>query len=129
MRMAQTIMHRDFINTLKELDLTQKQVAVLALLDENPDSSQVSISNTLESDPATMMAMMDRLEDRGLIYRTRSRIDRRKQELNLTDAGKTILQSAYGLIAGHEKRFRSLFTPAEVDQLITLLQKMQTFSA
>jgi DNA-binding MarR family transcriptional regulator len=128
MRMAQTIMHRDFINTLKELDLTQKQVAVLALLDENPDSSQVSISNTLESDPATMMAMMDRLEDRGLIYRTRSRIDRRKQELNLTDAGRTILQAAYVLIADHEKRFRSLFTKSEADQLITLLQKMQTFS-
>jgi DNA-binding MarR family transcriptional regulator len=72
-----------------------------------------------------MMAIIDRLEERGLVIRKRSSSDRRRQELYLTPAGQSTLRKAKARIAKHEQRFTSLFTAAELDALLAALQKLQ----
>ena len=72
-----------------------------------------------------MMAIVDRLESRGLVIRKRSSTDRRRQELYLTPAGQNTLRKAKARIAKHEERFRSLFTAAEFDSLLNALQKLR----
>lgn len=124
LRMAQAAMHRDFLATLSGLDLTQKVTAVLILLEENPGMSQMSLSNLLSTDRATIMAMVSRMEERGLIYRTPSQVDRRRQELYLTDAGVDLLQRAKALIKAHEERFKSLFNAEELESLMAFLRRM-----
>src|SRR5690242_6375920 len=65
LRRAQGAMHRDFVATLSGLDLTQKQAATLWLISANPGASQVAIAAALGIDRATMMAVTDRLQERG----------------------------------------------------------------
>jgi DNA-binding MarR family transcriptional regulator len=124
-RRAQGAMHRDYIATVAGLDLTQKQTATLWLINANPGVSQVSIAGALGMDRATMMMITDRLEDRGLLKRERSSVDRRRQELYLTPAGQSLLRKVKTRIAEHEAKFRALFKPAELSALLAALEKLQ----
>src|SRR5678810_1426474 len=72
LRRAQGAMHRDYMATVAGLELTQKQTATLWLINANPGVAQVSVAAALGMDRATMMAVTDRLEDRGFLIRKRS---------------------------------------------------------
>jgi DNA-binding MarR family transcriptional regulator len=124
-RRAQGAMHRDYMSTVSGLDLTQKQTATLWLINSNPGVSQVSVASALGMDRATMMSVTDRLEERSLLIRKRSTVDRRRQELYLTPAGLSMLRKAKNRIAAHEARFKALFKPAELTALLAALNKFQ----
>ena len=128
LRRAQGAMHRHYMVGVAELDLTQKQTATVWLINSNPGVSQVDLAATLGMDRATMMAVIDRLEGRGLVMRKRSATDRRRQELYLTPAGQSLLRKVKARIALHEERFKSLFTRPELEALCTALQKFQDVS-
>lgn len=125
LRRAQGAMHRDYMACVAGLDLTQKQTATLWLINGNPGVSQVSVAAALGMDRATMMSVVDRLEDRNLVIRKRSTTDRRRQELYLTPAGQTLLKKVKARISQHEERIKALFTPAELAVLLSALQKFQ----
>ena len=125
LRRAQGAMHRDYMASVTGLDLTQKQTATLWLINGNPGVSQVSIAAALAMDRATMMAVVDRLEARGLVIRKRSSVDRRRQELYATPAGQTMLRKLKTRIEEHEVKFKALFKPAELAALLAALQKFQ----
>jgi DNA-binding MarR family transcriptional regulator len=125
LRRAQGAMHRDFMATVAELELTQKQTATLWLIDANPGVAQVTVAAALGMDRATMMSITDRLEEYGLVIRKRSSVDRRRQELYLTPAGITRLRKVKARIAAHEARVKSMFKPAELAALLDALQKFQ----
>jgi len=124
LRLAHVAMYRDFANALAELELTQKQCATLQLIGSNPGVSQVDLAATLGTDRATMMAMIDRLEQRGLVVRRRSAADRRRQELNLTEDGERTLERTKRAIAKHERRFTSRFTADELKALFNALSRI-----
>jgi DNA-binding MarR family transcriptional regulator len=125
LRRAQGAMHRDFMAAVSELELTQKQTATLWLISANPGVSQVSVAAALDMDRATMMSITDRLEERGLVIRKRSSVDRRRQELYLTPAGIARMRKVKTRIAEHEARAKALFKPAELAALLEALKKFQ----
>jgi DNA-binding MarR family transcriptional regulator len=118
-------MHRDYMATVAGLNLTQKQTATLWLISANPGVSQVSVAAALGMDRATMMSVTDRLEERELVTRERSSVDRRRQELLLTPAGQALLRKVKARIAEHEERFKSRFKPTELAALLAALKKFQ----
>ncbi len=124
LRMANVAVYRDFAASMSKFDLTQRQAATLALIEANPGTPQVAIAATLGSDRATIMAMVDRLEARGFLTRTRSRSDRRRQELYLTPLGQKVCKDAKKLITEHEKRFTSMFSPEELKAFIDGLRRI-----
>ena len=126
MRRAQGAMHRDYMAAVADLALTQKQTATLWLINANPGVSQVSIAGALGMDRATMMSVTDRLEERGLLVRKRSSVDRRRQELYLTPPGQSTLRKVKARIAEHESRFKALFRPAELAALLAALKKFRS---
>jgi DNA-binding MarR family transcriptional regulator len=113
------------MGAVAELELTQKQAATLWLISANPGVSQVSVAAALDMDRATMMSITDRLEERGLVIRKRSSVDRRRQELYLTPAGISRLRKVKARIAEHEARAKALFKPAELAALLEALKKFQ----
>ena len=125
MRRAQGAMHRDYMASVADLALTQKQTATLWLIHANPGVSQVSIAGALGMDRATMMSVTDRLQERGLLVRKRSSVDRRRQELYLTPSGQSTLRKVKARIAEHESRFKALFKPAELAALLAALEKFR----
>jgi DNA-binding MarR family transcriptional regulator len=123
-RRAQGAMHRDFVASLASLALTQKQAATLWLIGSNPGVSQTALAGALGMDRATMMSVIDRLEERGLVIRKRSVSDRRRQELHLTPLGLTTLKKSKTKISEHERRFTRGLSPSELETLLTLLSKL-----
>ncbi len=125
LRRAQGAMHRDFMAAVAEFELTQKQAATLWLIQANAGVSQAEVAAALGMDRATMMAVIDRLEDRGFVIRKRSSTDRRRQDLYLTPAGQATLRKCKARIAEHEQKFRALFTTAELESLLDSLKRFQ----
>lgn len=121
LRMASAVVARDFALAMDGIDLTQKQCAVLELIVANPRVSQIDIGQTLGTDRATTMAIVDRLAAKGLVVRRRARLDGRRQELSLTTTGARLLAEARTRIDQHEKRFRRALGERQVRRLIDLL--------
>jgi hypothetical protein len=59
-RLAYGAVYRHFSETFADLDLTQKQVSVLWLVDDHPDIAQTDLSNRMRMDRATTMAIVNR---------------------------------------------------------------------
>lgn len=85
---------------LEPLGLTHPQYLVmLALWDRHrsrisPPLSVKEIAGSLQLDSATLSPMLKRLEALGLITRTRSAIDERATDVELTKAGRQLRQRA-----------------------------------
>lgn len=123
-RQAQGTMHRRIIEVLSSVDLTQKQAGALWLIGANPGTSQIGIGGALRMDRATTMAIIDRLENRDLVVRQRSVVDRRRHELYLTPTGQKLLVQVKKILKGHEQKFAERFTADELATLIALLQRV-----
>ncbi|MEY3905527.1 MAG: hypothetical protein RIR59_350 [Pseudomonadota bacterium] len=123
-RLAHGAVYRHFTETFSNLDLTQKQVSVLWLVDDHPDIAQTDLAHRMRMDRATTMAIVNRLEARGYLVRGKSETDGRKQTLNLTDAGREMLRVAKQAILEHENWLKSRFTDKEVGKLIELLTRI-----
>jgi DNA-binding MarR family transcriptional regulator len=123
-RQAQGTMHRRFIEALATVELTQKQSGALWLVGANPGASQIGIGGALRMDRATTMAIIDKLEGRGLVVRQRSTVDRRRHELYLTPEGQKLLVKVKKLVKDHERNFAERFSDDELKTLVTLLRRV-----
>lgn len=123
-RLAHGAVYRHFTETFSDIELTQKQVTVLWLIDDNPDIAQTDLAHRMRMDRATTMAIVNRLQDRGYLVRGASLTDRRKQTLNLTEAGQAALVRAKDAIREHERWLKSRFTEREVEALIEMLTRI-----
>ena len=123
-RLAHGATYRHFTETFSHIDLTQKQVSVLWLVDDHPDIAQTDLAQRMRMDRATTMAIVNRLQDRGYLVRGASLTDRRKQTLNLTDDGRAALVQAKDAIREHERWLKSRFTDKEIDVLIEMLTRI-----
>ena len=71
-------------------DLTPVQFAMIDALAAEPDRDQASLARAIGKDRATVGAVAERLEKKGLIARRGSETDRRAILLSLTDSGQTL---------------------------------------
>src|SRR3984893_13556428 len=123
-RLAYGAVYRHFTETFAHLDLTQKQVSVLWLVDDHPDIAQTGLAQRMRMDRATTMAIVNQLEPKRYVVRRKSKTDGRKQALNLTDPGRKALMRAKGAIRQHEEWLKARFTRKEVVKLIELLTRI-----
>ena len=123
-RRAHGSVYRHFTETFADLGLTQKQVSVLWLVADHPAIAQTELSRRLQLDRATVMAIVNRLQERGFLVRGASPTDRRMQTLHLSAAGEAALQAAKAAVREHEAWLKSRFSDAEVHTLIALLRRI-----
>ena len=123
-RLAHGAVYRHFMETFEHLDLTQKQVSVLWLVDDHPGIAQADLGRQLQIDRATIMAIINRLQARDYLVRGRSKLDGRRQTINLTDAGHAALLKARSAILDHENWLKGRFSEREITTLIGLLRRI-----
>src|SRR5687767_3630165 len=71
--------------------LHQSQVAALIHLDRVDALSQTELAERLGMQKAALGTLIDGLEGKGLVERTRGRDDRRLQLVSITEAGRRIV--------------------------------------
>jgi DNA-binding MarR family transcriptional regulator len=75
---------------LKELDITSQQMGILLSLTHGVASTPYELSKLLGIDTGLMTRMLDKLEAKGLLVRSRGVDDRRVVNLALTKKGEEI---------------------------------------
>jgi DNA-binding MarR family transcriptional regulator len=123
-RLAHGAVYRHFTETFADLELTQKQVSVLWLLDDQPGLTQTDVGQRLQMDRASVMAIVNRLQSRAFVKRGRSAEDGRRQTLHLTPAGHAMLLRARTAVLEHEQWLKDRFSSREIDLLIGLLKRI-----
>ena len=126
LHLAEMVIFRDFRATMGPSGLTQIQFAVLELVHCNPAVSQVELSGQLAVDKASMMAIVDRLEQASLLIRRASKIDRRRQELYVTLKGGQKLEEMRALIVAHEQALFANIPASELARLTRSLKKISS---
>jgi DNA-binding MarR family transcriptional regulator len=124
LRRAQGAIFADFNHTLAELNLRPGQFAVLLLIDQNPGTSQSSVSAALGIQKANFVATIADLEHRGLVRRRKSESDGRTYSLGLTPRGRATLQHAAELQSLHEARVIEQIGSEGRLQLLNLLDRL-----
>ena len=120
-RLAHGAVYRHFTERFAHIELTQKQVSVLWLVDDHANIAQTDLAKRMRMDRATTMAIVNRLESRGYVVRGKSKSDGRKQTLNLTRSGRKALVTSKRAIRLHEQWLKSRFSKKETNKLIELL--------
>ena len=123
-RLAHGAAYRHFMETFAHLDLTQKQVSVLWLVSDNPGIGQSELARRLQMDRATVMAIVNRLQGRGLVARAAHGHDARRRALSLSEAGRAALGEAKVAVAEHERWLTQHYSRREVRMLIDLLSRI-----
>ncbi len=123
-RLAHGAVYRHFTETFANIELTQKQVSVLWLIDDHPGIAQTDLAQRLRMDRATTMAIINRLQARHYLRRGKSERDGRKQAMYLEPEGKQALVRAKKAIRAHEAWLQARFTPREVETLTELLTRI-----
>jgi DNA-binding MarR family transcriptional regulator len=115
---------RRFRDVLAPTGLEPRQFAVLRHLAQSEGRSQQALADHLAIPPSRMVALIDELEERGLVERRPNPEDRRARALFLTRAGRRVLGRATTLGLDHEAALCSVLGPGERQQLIELLQRI-----
>ncbi|MER6124117.1 MarR family transcriptional regulator [Streptomyces sp. NPDC001795] len=74
--------------------------------------------------PASVTGRMDGLERRGFVRRTPSAVDRRRVDVELTDAGRAAWHQALGAVGREEERLLGVLSKDERGQLAALLRRV-----
>ena len=127
LRRAQVAVFQNFAATVGEAGVTPGQLGVLAVIDVNPGLSQTKLGSALGIDRSTVVAIIDRLEERGLVMRNAAPHDRRSHALRLSDLGIATLRRLETLVRGHERRIAHRLSAGERGMLIDLLQRIADF--
>ncbi len=78
----------------KTTGLTAPQILLLQTIRDQGEVTIGEIANSMSLSQATVTTIIDRLEKRGLVYRERSKEDKRKVHAHLTDEAMETLKSA-----------------------------------
>ena len=78
----------------KTTGLTAPQILLLQAIRDNGEATIGELANEISLSQATVTTILDRLEKRDLVYRERSKEDKRKVHAYLTDQAADVLKEA-----------------------------------
>ena len=107
-----------------ELELTSSQWIVLMNLGKNTQQTAAELASLLHQDTGAMTRMLDRLQAKGLVKRSRSSTDRRVVHVELSEAGRRLFPQLPKVSATVLNRILADFSAKEVQQLTKLLSRV-----
>ena len=109
---------------LAPIGLTARQGLILLSCDLEEAGTAAELANLYGLEASSITRLVDRLEKKRLIERTRSRTDRRKSILSLTPRGKAALQRAVKIAAPLAIATWKGVTEEERKTLVTIVTKV-----
>jgi DNA-binding MarR family transcriptional regulator len=115
---------RRFAERIAAVDLNPPLFRVLNLVAAAEGQSQQAIAAAIEIPPSRMVALVDELEQRGLVERRPKPEDRRVRALFLTAKGKRCLERGRRIAAEHEDELTKGMNATDRKLLISMLQQI-----
>ena len=122
LRLAQITVFNDFAASARDFDVSPGRFGMLVLIEANPGVTQTRLAEAVGLDRSTLVAVLDQLEERGLLERRRG-VDRRTNGLWLTRRGKSLVARMKERIRAHEDRLAARLTDTERSSLLALLRR------
>ncbi|MBB5697507.1 MarR family winged helix-turn-helix transcriptional regulator [Sphingomonas yantingensis] len=113
-----------FADTVGPMGMRQVLFGVLTVIHDNPGIRQGAAGEALGIQRANMVSLVNELVDRGLVERRVSESDRRAFALELTPAGKVLVEQGVERIRGNEDELLAPLTPTERRTLLDLLSRL-----
>ncbi len=123
-RQAQTAVFRDFAVTMADLDVSPGEFSLLTLIDANPGASQTRLASVYRVDKSTLSLRIAGLVKRGLVRRSRSRIDQRYYALWLAEPGRRLLAKVRKHVDRQEQTMAGTLGPGERELLLDMLKRI-----
>jgi len=120
------LLRKRFEQRAKDLGLTRSQWQVLAYLSKNEGINQSGLADMLEVEPITLVRILDKLAERGLIERRQHPKDRRVWMLYMRDAARPMVEAMREI--GDATRGEALegVSDEQREQLFSILSTMKT---
>lgn len=115
-----------FAAKTRELGISPAEAGVLRILGHQAGINQRELSEKLGTAQSRVVALIDTLETAHYVTRSRSITDRRNQQLQLTDSGRTLLGELRSAAEAQEAEVVTALDPDERIQLLKLLLKLGT---
>ena len=124
LRRAHQCVWRQYVAVIGEKNIRPGLFSLLVLVGTNPGIAQIELGTHLGIDKASIVALLDRLEQAGMLDRLRCTRDRRRQGIFLTSRGTEALESLVTAVRTLERRVASKFTRPEFDLLLSFLRRL-----
>ncbi len=125
LRRAQAAVFDHFARTVgAEAEITPGLFGMLQVIAANPGLSQSRLAEAMSVDRSTIVAVVERLEAKGLVARAPSRRDLRSYALEPTRQGRQALARMEALVLRHEAEVASALSDAERRTLMRLLARL-----
>jgi len=111
---------------LAPLGIDGKDLGALRVIVGREPMSQQEVAARLRVDRTTMVALIDALEAKGIVTRRPDPKDRRRNAIELTDAGLVLYERADATYAAAEQEFLSPLDPAAADAFRRSLRALLT---
>jgi DNA-binding MarR family transcriptional regulator len=115
---------QEFARLLAPLELTPADAGILRLLRHSEGISQQNLAKALHMHASRLVAVIDALEEGGLVVREPHATDRRLYSLKLTSKGNEVLRTIGELARQHNELMCAGLSSTERAQLESLLQKI-----
>src|SRR5262245_515280 len=113
-----------FGERLRALRLTRPNAGILRLIGLSPGLSQQELARRLAILPSQLVALLDELQDRGLIERRQDTADRRTYALHLTTLGRNTTEQIGRIAREHDDAVCAALNIDERRQLNALLSRI-----
>ena len=124
LRRAEMAVFSRFQDIVADYGITPSEFGIMLLIYENEGLSQSDLSKAIRADRSTVVALIDRFEERELVVRNPSPFDRRSHALRLTARGRKTIKALIPRVHEHEMVIASKLNRDEQAQLIELLNRI-----
>lgn len=115
------VMHRRLEQRLDAFQLTLPQYMALTHIQRQAHGCSMSaLADASHQLSATMTGIIDRLAERGLVVRERDERDRRALRVQLTDAGRALMERVSAAKRAWTREYLSQLTSEDRDSIIAL---------
>ena len=113
-----------FGERLAALQLTPADAGIMRMLAGNAGLSQQELSARLGIHPSRLVAILDALENAGILQRKPNAEDRRQYALHLTAKGREVFSRVGGIAREHQEELCAGLSESERETLAELLRRI-----
>ncbi|NIE72967.1 MarR family transcriptional regulator [Pantoea sp. Ap-967] len=124
LRRAQLKLFQNLIARLSSYDLRPAQFSALAIIDQNPGLMQADLARALAIEPPQVVPLLNKLEERTLAVRVRSKPDKRSYGIYLSKPGEALLKELKKIACESDREATAQLNEEERELLLKLLTKI-----